>query len=220
MSTDELESDASISVSDESGESAPVTEAPKRRLEIGVAITDVGPCKKHLKITIPRSEIERQYEESLESLRKEAVVPGFRLGRAPRQLVVKRFRKQVSDQVKSTLLMSSLEQIDLEHKLEPITQPKLDVAAIELPEKGPMNFEMEVEVRPQFNVPNYKGLKVMRPVAELTDKVIDEQLKRVLEGHGQIVPKLAGAAEIGDYLTADVLFLRPDGQAMSEFKEV
>ena len=94
------------------------------------------------------TEIERQYEESLENLRKEAVVPGFRLGRAPRQLVVKRFRKQVSDQVKSTLLMSSLEQIDEDYKLEPITQPQLDVEAIELPEKGPMNFEMDVEVRP------------------------------------------------------------------------
>ena len=122
-----------------------------------VDITDVGPCKKHLKITIPRDEIDRQYEESLETLRKEAVVPGFRPGRAPRQLVVKRFKKQVSDQVKSNLLMSSLEQIDKDYKLEPITQPQLDVEAIEIPEKGPMNFEMDVEVRPQFEVPELRG---------------------------------------------------------------
>ena len=91
------------------------------------------------------------------------MVPGFRPGRAPRQLVVKRFKKQVSDQVKSTLLMSSLEQIDKDYKLDPIIQPRLDVDAIELPEKGPMSFEMDVEVRPQFDVPNYKGLKVKRP---------------------------------------------------------
>ncbi len=77
------------------------------------------------------------------------------MGRAPRQLVVKRFRKQVSDQVKSHLLMSSLEQIDADFKLEPITQPQLDVEAIEIPEAGPLNFEMDVEVRPQFDVPDY-----------------------------------------------------------------
>jgi trigger factor len=220
MSADELESDTSVSVNDDSPETAVDAQTPKRKLEIGVSITDVGPCKKHLKITIPRSEIERQYEESLDNLRKEAVVPGFRLGRAPRQLVVKRFRKQVTDQVKSTLLMSSLEQIDQDYKLEPITQPRLDVAAIEIPEKGPMDFEMDVEVRPQFDLPNYSGLKVQRPMAELTEEQVDAQLTRYLEGHGQIVPKLEGAAEIGDYVTADLVFLRPDGQPLSEFKEV
>ena len=220
MSTDERESAAAVSVSDESGESELDAQKPKRKLDIAVNITDVGPCKKHLKITIPREEIDRQYEESLDNLRKEALVPGFRMGRAPRQLVVKRFKKQVSDQVKSSLLMSSLEQIDEDYKLDPITQPRLDVEAIEIPEKGPMNFEMDVEVRPQFDVPNYTGLKVKRPVAEVNDQHVEEQLTRVLERQGQIVPKLEGAAEPGDYLTADITFVRPDGQPMSEFKEV
>ena len=81
-----------------------------------------------------------------------------------------------------------------------------------------MNFEMDVEVRPQFEVPNYTGLKVKRPVAELTDKHVDEQLTRFLEGHGQIVPKLEGAAELGDYLTADLTFLRPDGQPLERIQ--
>ena len=220
MSTDELESGASVSVSEEPVGVGVDLPEPKRKLEIAVNITDVGPCKKHLKITIPREEIDRQYEESLESLRKEAVVPGFRVGRAPRQLVIKRFKKQVSDQVKSNLLMSSLEQIDQDYKLEPITQPKLDVDAIEIPEKGPLNFEMDVEVRPQFDVPNYMGLTLRRPVAELTDKHVDGQLTRFLEGHGQIVPKLEGAAELGDYLTADLAFHRADGQPLNEFNEI
>jgi trigger factor len=222
MSSDELEAGTSVSVSDESREHEPVGEAekPKRKLEIAVNITDVGPCKKHLKITIPRDEIDRQYEESLETLRKEAVVPGFRMGRAPRQLVVKRFKKQVSDQVKSNLLMSSLEQIDQDYKLEPITQPQLDVGAIEIPEKGPLNFEMDVEVRPQFEIPSYEGLKIKRPVATLSDKHVDEQLNRFLEGHGHIVPKLEGAAEFGDYLTASVAFIRPDGEPLNDFKEL
>ena len=173
-----------------------------------------------MKITIPRDEIDRQFTESLESLLKEAVVPGFRLGRAPRQLVVKRFKKEVSDQVKSNLLKSSLEQIDQDYKLELITQPQLDVKAIEIPEQGPMNFEMDVEVRPQFDVPHYAGLKIKRPVAELTDKHVEEQLTRFLEGHGNVVPKLGGAAEQGDYLTADLAFILPAGENLNEFREV
>src|SRR5262249_39432908 len=141
-------------------------------------------------------------------------------GKAPRQLVVKRFRKQVSEQVKSTILMSALGQIDKDYKLDPIVQPQLDVDAIELPEKGPMTFEMDVEVRPQFEVPNFKGKKVQRPVVEITDKDVDTQLTRHIERYGQIVPKLDGSAEIGDYLTADLAFLRPDGRIINEVKEV
>ncbi len=121
MSTDDLdrESGSAVSVGDEPEAGAIV----KPKLGMSVEITDAGPCKKHIKVSIPRSEIELQYTESLENLRKEAVVPGFRPGKAPRQLVVKRFRKEVSDQVKSKLLMSSLEQLDQDYQLEPITQP-------------------------------------------------------------------------------------------------
>ena len=192
MSTDERESDVAVSESDPAGEPAVESEATKRKLDIAVSITDVGPCKKHLKITIPREEIDRQYETSLDTLRKEALVPGFRMGRAPRQLVVKRFKKQVSDQVKSNLLMSSLEQIDEDYKLDPITQPRLDVDAIEIPEHGPMNFEMDVEVRPQFEVPKYTGLKIKRPVAEVSDAHVEDQLMRVLSARARLFPSSRG----------------------------
>jgi trigger factor len=214
MSTEQPEEDASVSVSDE----AEQAEA-KRRIDIEVLITDVGPCKKHLKIAIPRAEIDRQYEESLNTLRQDALVPGFRPGKAPRQLIVKRFRKQVSDQVKSALLMSSLEQIDEEYNLEPITQPRLDIEAIEIPDKGPLNFELDIEVRPQFDVPTWAGLKIKRPVLEITAAEVDQHLTHVLESHGQVVPKLEGAAELGDYLVADLVFHRPDGSALTQLKE-
>src|SRR6185312_3252108 len=159
MSSEDLEREAgaTITVGEEPGE------ASKRKLEMQVDISDVGPCKKHVKVSIPRSEIERQYTESLEDFGKEVAVPGFRPGRAPRQLVIKRFKKQVSEQVKSSLLMASLGQLDEDYELDPITQPRLDVAAIELPDDGPMDFEIDVEVRPQFTVPNYRGLTLKRP---------------------------------------------------------
>jgi trigger factor len=217
MSTEELEreSGSAVSVGDEPEAGA----IAKPKLDMSVEITDAGPCKKHIKVSIPRSEIELKYTESLETLRKEAVVPGFRPGKAPRQLVVKRFRKEVSDQVKSKLLMSSLEQLDQDYHLEPITQPQLDVAAIELPDDGPMNFEMDVEVRPQFTLPKYKGLALKRPVKAITDSDLETQLRIHLERHGQIVPKLSGGAEIGDYLTADLVFLGADGRMLTEVKE-
>jgi trigger factor len=193
---------------------------PGRKLEMQVEIRDVGPCKKHVKVSIPRSEIERQYQESLADFGKDVAVPGFRPGRAPRQLVIKRFKKQVGEQVKSSLLMASLEQLDADYDLEPIAQPRLDVAAIELPEDGPMNYEIDVEVRPQFAVPNYGGLTLKRPVRPITDADIEAHLQNYLERYGQVVPKFEGDAALGDYITADMVFFRPDGSVLNEVKEI
>jgi trigger factor len=218
MSTRELDTDDAESTEeiDEAGDS---DSSEKRKLDLGVVITDAGPCKKHLKISIPRSEVDRQFDESVNTLRKDAAVPGFRPGHAPRQLVIKRFKKQVSDQVKSSLLMAALEQIDSDYELDPITQPRLDLEAILLPEQGPLDFEMDIEVRPEFAVPPLDGRKVVRPVAEITDEDVSRQLAYFLEGRGRIVPKLEGAAEPGDYVTADLTFVGPDGTELDVLRE-
>ena len=131
-------------------------------------------------------------------------MPGIPPGPRPRQLVEKRFRKQVAGQVKSVLLMATLEQIDEDHKLNPISQPDLDVEAIELPEDGPMTFEMDVEVRPDFPLPAYKALTIKSPVRAVTEADIDAQVTAFRERYAQLVPKLEGGAEVGDFVTANL----------------
>ncbi len=201
----------------EDGTSAEVE--TKTRLDLDVQISDVGPCKKHLKVSIPRSDVEKQFNESLGVMTKEAVIPGFRAGRAPRGLVEKRFRKQVAGQVKQTLLMASLEQLDDEHKLNPITQPDLDIEAIELPDDGPMVFEMDVEVRPDFPLPAYKALTIESPVKTIEDADIEAQVKAFRERYAQMVPKFEGGAEVGDFITANLTF-HLGGKTYNEAKEI
>lgn len=197
-----------------------VATAPaKPKLALDVQITDVGPCKKHVRVAIPRADVETQFSNSLGEMTKEAFVPGFRPGHAPKGLVEKRFRKEVANQVKSALLMASLEQLDEDHKLNAISQPDLDIAAIELPDDGPMTFEMDVEVQPDFPLPAYKGLTVKRPVKTIGEADVDAQVKAFIERYAQLVPKLGGGAELGDFVTADLRFHK-DGQDLNEVKEV
>jgi len=213
MSTGEHENESAAGIAE--------PETPeKRKLELDVQIADTGPCKKHIKVAVPRKEIERQFEDSLGNLKREAAVPGFRPGHAPRQLVEKRFRKEVAEQVKASLLVATLEQIEDEYKLNPISEPNLDVGTIELPSDGPMQFEMDIEVRPDFALPSYKGLTVKRPIKSITDKDVDEQFQRFLERFAQIVPKLEGGAELGDFITADLHFIHQDGTPLNMAKEI
>ncbi|GIW87949.1 MAG: trigger factor [Isosphaeraceae bacterium] len=191
----------------------------KRKLDLRVDIKDVGPCRKKLSVEIPTEEVRHKFQETLQELRREAQVPGFRPGRAPRGLVERRFRKEVAGQVKSALLMECMEQLDEDYKLNPIQQPQLDLDAIELAEDGPLKFEVELEVQPDFELPDYKSLVLKRPVKTIRDADIDAQLRAFLERYARLVPKTDGGAELGDYITADLTFHK-DGTVLNEVREV
>jgi trigger factor len=134
-----------------------------------------------------------------------AAVPGFRAGRAPRKLVEAKFRKDVADQVKGSLVVDSLSQLSEDQKLTPISEPDFDAEAIVLPDDGPMTFEFDIEVRPEFDLPKWKGLSIERPVRAIGKADIDRELKMVLERSGKLVP-VEGAASKNDYLVCNVTF--------------
>lgn len=183
----------------------------KPKLNLDVKIEPRSACERHITVTIPRDEIERYLNDAYSEMMDKAVVPGFRAGRAPRKLVQLRFRKEVGEQVKGTLLMDSLEQISESHDLSPISEPDFDPTAVAVPETGPMIFEFDIEVRPEFTLPNWKGLTIERPVREFTDQDIERQMKDILGKHGRLVPH-EGPAEVGDYLTLNITF--KDGESV------
>lgn len=189
------------------------------KLNLRIQITDTGPCKKHVHVTIPREDIDRQYDESLGSVRKEVALPGFRPGRAPSKLVQRRMKKEVESQVKSTLLYKSLKQMDDEKQIKPISPPDLDLEAIEIPDSGDMIFEMDLEVSPDFPMPEYKKIKVNRPTGQVTPADVDRQFQVFLERYAREVPKTEGHAELGDIITANVTFSL-DGQVTNLAKEL
>ena len=190
----------------------------KQKLTQQVEIRDVGPCKKHIKVSVDRADIDRQLEGKYKELVGDAWVPGFRPGKAPRQIVVRKFKKEVTDQVKAELLLASLEQLAEDHDVAPLSPPNLNPGRLEIPEKGPFVYEFEVEVRPEFELPSYKGLKLKRPVKEFKDDDVAQEEQKILARYGQLVPK-DGAAEKGDYLIADMV-TNFQGNKLGEAKEI
>ena len=115
-----------------------------------VTIEDSGPCKKKVCVEVPEEAIKSALNEQYSELRRDAVVPGFRKGRAPLRLLEKRFGKDVGTQVKLKLLSDASEAAIKDNELDVLNEPDIDHEKIELPESGPMQFEFEVEVRPEF----------------------------------------------------------------------
>ncbi len=194
-------------------------EEKAEKLHQTVEMKDVGPCKKHIKVTVERDDIDKRLNEKFGELVKEANVPGFRPGKAPRSLITRRFQKDVLDQVKGEILLASLEQLAEENDVAPLSTPNLDPKGIEIPKEGPFVYEFEVEVRPQFDLPQYKNLKLKRPVRTFTDEDVAQEEKRILSRYGTLVPKDEGNAQSGDYIIADMT-TRHGSETIGTAKEV
>jgi len=189
----------------------------KQKLELDVQVTSPSACERHVTVTIARADIDRYFDDAFGEMMPTAAVPGFRIGRAPRKVVENRFRDEVSDQVKSAVLLDSLEQISEEQRFTAISEPNFDLDAVEVPKDGPMTFEFTIEVRPEFELPKWKGLKLNRPVREFSDADVDEQLEQMLARYGQLAP-FEGAAAEGDYVSVNIIS-SVDGQQVARENE-
>jgi trigger factor len=206
------EKDAATAVAEANGE-----ETPDEPLNLDVQVTSPSACERHVTVTIAREDIDRYFDDAFGEMMPTAAVPGFRIGRAPRKVVEHRFRDEVSDQVKSALLLDSLEQISEEQRFTAISEPNFDLEAVEVPNEGPMTFEFTIEVRPEFDMPQWKGLKLNRPVREFSDGDIDQQLEQMLSRYGQLAPHEGEASE-GDYLSINFTSSH-DGKQLSRETE-
>ncbi len=174
-----------------------------------VTIEEAGPCKKKVVIEIPEDSIKEAIDEQYQELGREAVLPGFRKGRAPRRLLEKRFGKETSEQVKLKLLAEASEAAIKDKELDILGDPDVDYEKVELPASGPMKFEFEAEVRPEFELPKLEGIPVKRAKLEVTDEQIDREIEQLRRWSGVWTPKDEGKVEREDQVIADVV-LRPE----------
>ena len=185
-------------------ETPPEEKKKKKKLKQTVAIEDVGPCKKHIKVTVARDDIDASFQTKFKELVGESWIPGFRPGKAPKPIVMRKYKKDVHDQVKGEILMASLEQLAEEFDVAPLSAPNLNTNNLDIPDKGDFIYEFEVEVRPHFELPEYKGLKLKKPIREFTEADVDEEQNRLLSSDGQLVPK-DGPADKGDFVIVDMI---------------
>jgi trigger factor len=182
-----------------------------------VTVEDVGPCKKKVVIEIPQETITKATDKQYSELRREALLPGFRKGRAPRRLLEKRFGKDTSEQIKLKLLAEATEAAVKD--LQTLGEPDVDFEKIELPESGAMKFDFEVEVRPEFELPDLEGIAVERTKLEVAGEQVDREIEQMLKMAGMWAPREDGGVELGDQVIADVAIKPEDAEEEDKLGE-
>jgi trigger factor len=180
-----------------------------------VKLEDAGVLRKRLTITVPRERIDSKLDENFGELRKSAQVPGFRTGRAPQKLIEKRFGSEVTEEVRNNLVGEALNSAVDQHSLKILGEPELDLDSISLPDEGGMEFEAQVDVEPEFDLPELSAIPLKRRDVKITDDDVSAQIDRIRASEGSFEPVENEPAAINDQVVADVK-IDADGESIFE----
>ena len=182
-----------------------------------VKLADAGPSCKKLSIEIPAETVSEKLRDSLDTLAVEAELPGFRKGRVPRWLVEKRFGPALKKEAKSELVTSAFSKAVEDLKLKVISQPGGgNLETVEIQDGKPFAFEIEVEVLPEFDLPKLDGIDVMKPIIEVTDEMVSEEISKLQINEGSLESR--DEAEPGDYVTGHAVMTGADGTEFYNLK--
>ena len=148
---------------------------------MNVTIENLAPCKKLVRVEIEAQQVDETFESITKEFQREAAFPGFRPGKAPREMVLKKYEKDIQKEVKSKLISDSYRKAVEEQKLDVLGYP--DIEEIQFNRGQPMQFAATVETAPEFELPEYKGLPVKREARTVTEADMARALDALREQH-------------------------------------
>jgi trigger factor len=140
------------------------------------AVEDINQTKKRLRIEIPSDLIEGEIKNSLEKLRHTVKIPGFRPGKAPVNLIEKRFGKQVEAEVLEKVVPEQLGNAIREAAIDPVTMPVLE-EEFDYKRNNPLAFAVTLEVKPKIENLVYENISVKDIPVTVEDSDVEDALK-------------------------------------------
>lgn len=181
-------------------------------LEISTELEDVSSVKKKLSVEIPAEVAKAEFERISLDYKKHARLPGFRPGKAPMQLIKRRFADDIKGEVIRKLVPDSYDQAIKEREVTPLGQPNLE--NLEVKEGEPLTYDALFEVAPVITLPEVKGLELEVEKSPLTDEEVEKRLEELREQNAQLVSIDDRPAADGDYVAVDIKgdFLTDEGE--------
>lgn len=167
---------------------------------MNIAIENLSGCKKLVRVEVSPEEFQRAMDDVLTSVQKSVALPGFRPGKTPKQLLLKRFEKDILQEAKEKLMEDSLRRAVQEHKLNVVGRPEFE--EVQYGAGLPYMFVIRVETAPEFELPEYKGIPVKRELRTVTDADVDRALD-VLREKQVTYLTVARPARKGDVLVVN-----------------
>ncbi len=165
-------------------------------------VSELPDSRARVEVEVDPDDVEVRIKSAAARLGQEMKIPGFRQGKVPPEIVLQRLGRQtVLSEALETSLADWYERAMLDADVNAVGDPKLDLT--ELPDEGqPLRFAIEVAVRPEAKISDYRGLEVGRVEPEVPAEAIDEELERLRQAFAKLNPVDRPAAD-GDVVLID-----------------
>ena len=158
-------------------------------------------CTATLRVEIPAEKVQNERQKVAQSLTSKARVPGFRPGKAPRAVIEKRFNKEIEAESQETLINSALDEAIKQEDLKVLDFGRVE--DLSNAADGSLSFSAKLMLAPEVKLPDYKGIKVTVPSAELPNEELQSQLDTLRERFADFTDIEGRAAEMGDFAVID-----------------
>ncbi len=142
---------------------------------MNITVETLAPCKKLVRVELDAKLVDETFATITKNFQKSAALPGFRPGKAPLPMVVKKYDAEIKDEAKRQLIGDSYRKALDEKKINAIGYP--DIEEIQFERGQSLLFAATVETAPEFELPEYKGLPVKRDNRVVVDVDVDRALE-------------------------------------------
>jgi len=162
---------------------------------VNITVENLAPCKKLLRVEVDAKTVDEAFETVTKDFQKSAALPGFRPGKAPRPLVLKKYEADIKDEVKRKLIGDHYRKALDEKKISVVGYP--DIEEIQFGRGQALQFAATVETAPEFQLPEYKGLPAKREAKSVTEADVERALGMLAQQHTKF-ETVAREAKMGD----------------------
>ena len=148
---------------------------------MNITVENLAPCKKLLRVEVDAKSVDEIFDAITKDFQKQASLPGFRPGKAPRDLVLKKYDAEIKDEAKRKLIGENYRKALEEKKISVVGQP--DIEEIQFGRGQDLQFAATIETAPEFQLPEYKGLPAKREIKSVTDEDVERAIKLLAQQH-------------------------------------
>jgi len=165
-------------------------------------VKELSQCKREIEVEIEADETLREFNRILAQYSSNAKIPGFRPGKAPKDIVKRMFYPEIKDFLINSLVPKALKQELQSQNLKPVGSPV--VKELYFKEGEPFRLKAQLEIWPEINLPEYKNIKIKKKKISVTDEEINLSLEELRINASQYVPVEGRGVVDGDYVVAEM----------------
>src|ERR1043166_6243288 len=146
---------------------------------MNVTVQNLAPCKKLVRVEVETETVNKTFDSIGKEFQREAAFPGFRPGKAPLDMVLRKYEKDIQDEVKKKFISDFYKKAVEDQKLDVLGYP--DIEEIQFNRGQPLQFAATIETAPEFELPEYKGLPVKKENRTVTEQDLERALNALRE---------------------------------------